>query len=484
MKKNYQFIYKFGAAVLFVVTINVFAQLPQYFNFNTAGTNNSFPMGISTGKMLQALVVAGELNQPSPAPSGIITKLYYRVNELYPFNNVTYSFIYILMGQANITTLPTGAFYTGTMDTVFKATSYTINAAGGTWVVFNLTTPYVFNNTQGLIIEIGQFGFSGANFFPACNTTLTGNRRSYSVGGPPFVYSGQGAQMFACGVDVAPTTPPHYNFNTTGGDNSFPMNQVAGKMCQWLVAPGEYNQPTPALGGGSITGFYFRISGTYPLGPATYTSFHILFGQTALISLPTGSFYTGTMDTVYSRASVTFQAAVNTWLFIPLDNPFPYNPAQSLVIQVGQCGASGTVSGFSLTHTNLTGMRRCWSVGGCPFVYAGQGVNVVNNGIIIRYPVGVNTNNNQIPGAYKLEQNYPNPFNPVTTINYGLPKGSNVKLTIYDILGREVEVLVNEFRAPGNYSVNFDATNYASGVYLYKLETNGFTDTKKMQLIK
>jgi hypothetical protein len=207
-------------------------------------------------------------------------------------------------------------------------------------------------------------------------------------------------------------------------------------MCQWLVGPSEYNQPTPALGGGSITGFYFRISGTYPLPMTTYTTFNILFGQTALTSLPTGSFYTGSMDTVYKRASVTLQAAINTWLFFPLDNPFPYNPAQSLVIQVGQCQAPG-VTGFSLTHTNLTGNRRSWSVGGCPFVYAGQGNNVVNNGILIRYPVGAGNNNNQIPNAFNLEQNYPNPFNPATTINFSIPKASNVKLTVYDILGRK-----------------------------------------------
>src|SRR4030095_4104400 len=191
-------IYFFLIILLTVVFIqSSFTQLPQYYNFNTTGTNNSFPMGISTGKMLQAVVAAGEFSQPSGAPSGRITKFYYRVNEQYPFNNINYSFIYILMGQANINSLPTGAFYTGTLDTVFKGTSYLINAAGGTWVAFNLTTPFAYDSTQGLIIEIGQFGFSGANLFPACNTTLSGNRRSYSVGGPPFVYSGQGPQMMA-----------------------------------------------------------------------------------------------------------------------------------------------------------------------------------------------------------------------------------------------------------------------------------------------
>ncbi len=98
--------------------------------------------------------------------------------------------------------------------------------------------------------------------------------------------------------------------------------------------------------------------------------------------------------------------------------------------------------------------------------------------------VGINNNNNQIPELYKLSQNYPNPFNPATQISFGIPKAGNVKLVVYDILGREVATLVNEFRTAGNYSVDFDASNYASGVYLYRFESGDFVETKKMLLVK
>jgi hypothetical protein len=90
----------------------------------------------------------------------------------------------------------------------------------------------------------------------------------------------------------------------------------------------------------------------------------------------------------------------------------------------------------------------------------------------------------EIPNSYRLYQNYPNPFNPVTKIKYGLPENANVKLIIYDILGREISELVNEHKTANTYEVEFDASRLPSGVYFYKLETDNYTFTKKMLLIK
>ncbi|HEY3250762.1 MAG TPA: T9SS type A sorting domain-containing protein [Ignavibacteria bacterium] len=90
----------------------------------------------------------------------------------------------------------------------------------------------------------------------------------------------------------------------------------------------------------------------------------------------------------------------------------------------------------------------------------------------------------EIPSYYSLSQNYPNPFNPTTTIKYGIPRSGSVTLKIYDLLGREVRTLVNEKKDPGVYSVEFDATNLASGIYLYKIESGDFNAVKKMILVK
>jgi hypothetical protein len=93
--------------------------------------------------------------------------------------------------------------------------------------------------------------------------------------------------------------------------------------------------------------------------------------------------------------------------------------------------------------------------------------------------VGIQTISNQIPSRFELGQNYPNPFNPATNIKFDIAFKGDTKFLIYDILGREVELLVNQELQAGSYSVDWDASNYPSGVYFYKLETKEFTQTKK-----
>jgi hypothetical protein len=89
-----------------------------------------------------------------------------------------------------------------------------------------------------------------------------------------------------------------------------------------------------------------------------------------------------------------------------------------------------------------------------------------------------------IPDHFKLLQNYPNPFNPTTIISYRLLSVSQTKLSVYDVIGREVDVLVNEVKASGTYSVTWDASHYADGIYLAKLTSGGKTETHKMLLVK
>jgi chitodextrinase len=89
-----------------------------------------------------------------------------------------------------------------------------------------------------------------------------------------------------------------------------------------------------------------------------------------------------------------------------------------------------------------------------------------------------------LPGKYSLSQNYPNPFNPSTIIKYQILKAGSVTLKIYDVLGKEIKTLVNEEKAAGSYSVNFNASLLANGVYFYQIKSGGFTATKKMILLK
>jgi hypothetical protein len=91
---------------------------------------------------------------------------------------------------------------------------------------------------------------------------------------------------------------------------------------------------------------------------------------------------------------------------------------------------------------------------------------------------------NSIPNHFRLDQNYPNPFNPETTISYSSPKSEHVTLKVFDVLGREIATLVNENKVAGNYNVKFNASELPSGIYIYRLIGNGFSQSKKMLLIK
>jgi len=90
--------------------------------------------------------------------------------------------------------------------------------------------------------------------------------------------------------------------------------------------------------------------------------------------------------------------------------------------------------------------------------------------------------------SFTLKQNYPNPFNPQTKIGFTVPNITGnlsfVKLAVYDVVGNEVALLVNEEKAPGDHQVTFDASNLPGGVYFYRMETTGFAETKKLVLLK
>ncbi len=96
----------------------------------------------------------------------------------------------------------------------------------------------------------------------------------------------------------------------------------------------------------------------------------------------------------------------------------------------------------------------------------------------------IKTISNSVPDKIALFQNYPNPFNPKTIINYQLPKTNYVYMKVYNVLGNEVATLVNEKQNAGSYTVEFDGSNLSSGIYFYKLEAEGFTETKRMILLK
>ena len=146
------------------------------------------------------------------------------------------------------------------------------------------------------------------------------------------------------------------------------------------------------------------------------------------------------------------------------------NPGDTQTIMIAQFIARGT--------SNLNSVTKLKQLD--DFIQA-----FVDSGFVI----GINPVSNKVPSQYILYQNYPNPFNPATKIKFEIPNElksdkSKVKIVIYDVLGREVEVLLNKKLSPGTYEVSWDASNYPSGVYFYRLFTDNVSLTRKMVLLK
>lgn len=123
------------------------------------------------------------------------------------------------------------------------------------------------------------------------------------------------------------------------------------------------------------------------------------------------------------------------------------------------------------------------------FVYHDYNADGSIAGIRAEYPefgTAVASTNpaDQLPTEYSLGQNYPNPFNPKTQISFALPNAGQVHLVVYNVLGQEVETLVDQHMAAGNHTVDWDAANYSSGVYFYRLNAERYSQTLKMMLLK
>jgi len=145
-----------------------------------------------------------------------------------------------------------------------------------------------------------------------------------------------------------------------------------------------------------------------------------------------------------------------------------------------------TNSGMNWISLNLPGNYGLFDM---MFINDTTGYLVGERGTILKTitggePIGIEKNSNELPNHFILNQNYLNPFNHVTKIQFELPKKSFVKLVIFDILGREIANPVNENLTEGIYEINWDASNYSSGVYFYKLLAGDHEESKKMVLIK
>lgn len=492
--------------------------IPEYYNSNSGTYKNNFPFTVSGGKAVNNLIRAGELNQPTSLPSGYqISKVYFRpstTGKRY-FTNLQF-----LVTQDDITNLTSGAFYSGHYDTVLYHNYDSLDFEDGLWTGIQLDRPYPYDPSKSLIYFLGQCGSSGAGGQLYYNSG-GGIRRVWSVAGCPFTpYASGDAVVYDFGVDVIPIgdyTPDllYYKFeeniggtivnncaNPGVGNNPATFTNMVidtnGQFDSCLVGTGLNSSGVATgwncdLGTSSWTismwiqipssssGQAYYLFGDY--GSNSFRCFHngsagqdnLMLRGTGITEVlvkgigPAPTIVTFVYDSVASEISAFKNGILDTIvaqapLNLPVGSGFKvgsYSTSYSMI---------GKMDEFRLYRRALTD-EEVWAS-----VYQNMACGSTT---------GIEEDKkNIIPTNYSLNQNYPNPFNPSTKISYSIPKQGHVNLIVYDILGQKVATLVDEVQSTGNYIIEFNASNLASGIYFYRLSTNDYTNVKKMILIK
>jgi hypothetical protein len=258
------------------------------------------------------------------------------------------------------------------------------------------------------------------------------------------------------------------------------------------VAAGTFkDQYLPALYGGKEWLFYTTgTTGSIDLNCIQSNDNGATWGSPFIIGALTGrdeywfdakyfTYGSGGIDLIYYSDSVTVTSTNVTdrlyYTYLNLGTPTAYGtPVQ--ISQHWPFWSSRMYIPSLIEHYNAAGdMGAIWVGGPSPYKLYYDGYNLTTR---------KNNNETLIPKDYSLGQNYPNPFNPTTKIEFSIPKNGNVTLKIYDILGKEIETLIDKNMSAGNYTVDFNGARLSSGTYFYQISSGNFSQTKKMILVK
>ena len=526
---------------LFLVLAGSLLAQPMHYNA-TAGSGNTFPLGQTGGKAANWLFPPSVFNQPAPCPPGQeITKIYVR---MYGTGTRAYTNLHILMAQTTLTNLTTGTFYAGPYDTVFAKDTTLTSAGANTWMGIQLHTPYPYDPTKALVVFMGQCGGTGSGMY-VLQTTLTGTKRTWSVGGCPFVpYAGGDARNLCMGIDVQSAVPPQprnvlLEFCTGTWCPSCPGGHTAAHNIQ-IAYPNTVIIAYHGPAGGSDPFSNFSGNGVismlgyqgYPTGiidrmnhpgnngnPYPWVTYSQWMGrvQTRYNTSPIANVGIDIVSVTYYPPTRELKAIVKTTAQQNLNGVFKLqyvltedsliypqsgggsNYQHDLVVRDMINGPTGTTlssgtwtQNTTFTDTLSTNLNASWLWYKCTlnmFVYRDSTGQLFHSTVQQAIDTSLSlitgiTNNNNVPEHYSLEQNYPNPFNPTTYIHFSIPKSGNVSLKVYDIQGREITEYFNEFLNAGTYNFEFDGSGLSSGVYFYRLVAGDFVSTKKMILTK
>lgn len=222
--------------------------------------------------------------------------------------------------------------------------------------------------------------------------------------------------------------------------------------------------------------YYWRVNATSAGGTGNYSS---AFTFTTIVQTPSAPVLVSPLNGSFGQSTTplldwdSVGAAQIYRVQLSTDSTFATTVFDSAGVTMAQVTVpSGLLSGETKYY---------WRVNGTNTAGSGSYSAVWN---FTTLGVGIALNNGVIPTEFKLYNNYPNPFNPSTKVRFDIPKSGLVSLKIYDITGREVAVLVNGSLAPGQYEYTWDAAGFTSGVYFYRIVTEGYVHTMRMMLLK
>jgi hypothetical protein len=292
-------------------------------------------------------------------------------------------------------------------------------------------------------------------------------------------------------------------------DNSSNHNVDSSALFQFTII----NQVTINIGTGTVSSNYpfttywmdgrtqmlylaSEMTGTTPLTSANITKigFNVItadpaamYGFNVRLQNTSSTSVSGFVSTGWTTCfSGTYTLPGTGWQYVDLTTPFYWDGVSNLLVEV--CYDNTAYTQYSPVNATANASKT-WGYytdnsTGCTMTGGSSQANRPNISIVMSSVTGTQNIIGNVPGTYSLSQNYPNPFNPVTRINFDIPKQGLVTMKVFDILGREIRTLINEVKSPGKYSVDFNGMELSSGVYFYRIESNGFTDIKRMLLIK
>ena len=329
--------------------------------------------------------------------------------------------------------------FAGVYDSIINKTTN----SGVSWSSQSLPEVSLVNDIKFVNSTTGFFCSNAARVYKTTNTGVNWTRVNYDAN------MGQFFKMFFVSPLVGYATGECLFKTTNGGDNwTFLTPPLSSNIINWSLH--FFNENTGIIGGYS--------------GEISRTSDGGLTWETYETNLQ------------YSLMSIKFVNS-NTGYIVGATSVFTTDLGILL---------KTTNGGVSWQRKNLVSNEELYDI--C-FINETTGFIAGGDGLILKTttggePIGIIQTSTVIPAKYYLSQNFPNPFNPVTNIKFDIPKSMLVKISVYDILGKEISILANEEMNAGSYSVDWDASNYPSGVYFYKITARDYSESKKMVLVK